>query len=92
MSCLLIRTKAVYIFNGLDDSPQKTRPAKRRKVAGKAGKARDPVAPKFRFTPLFNGAEGADCVRLRQELYESAWSDTDRHIQVCFCLPLTGWL
>lgn len=87
--------KVAYIFNPGDGNQQnaqiaQARPAKRRKVARTtkidASKQHVPQ-PESAFTPLFNGAESHDVVRLRKELFETAWPVLEARIQVGCTLP-----
>jgi hypothetical protein len=61
------------------------RPAKRRKVAKQKSPipARQEYVQAFEFEVLLNGLESPESARLRQELFESCWSDTEERIQVC---------
>jgi origin recognition complex subunit 3 len=75
----------VYVYapvNAPDDAS--TRPAKRRKV-GRAETSISgiPPAQTLHFEPLLNSLENPECVALRQETFERAWSKTDAQIQVC---------
>ena len=60
-----------------------TRPAKRRKVA-RAQTVISGTGPAqtLKFEPLLNGLESPECVALRQQTFEHAWSRTDKQIQV----------
>ncbi|KAI0125953.1 origin recognition complex subunit [Xylariales sp. AK1849] len=76
--------QAAYIFDPSDEADNPARPAKRRKVskrhskeATKEGSTRSSTSL---FQPLFDGAESEDCVRLRQKLFEEAWSCIDKRI------------
>lgn len=85
----------MYIFNpggsvqNHDGGELGTRPLKKRKVSRKAGprsqqqqqqQSTRPPGPEF--IPLFNGAEKAGAVRLRKELFETAWPILEGRIQV----------
>jgi origin recognition complex subunit 3 len=74
----------VYIYApayASDDAS--TRPAKRRKVA-KVQTVVSGTGPAqvLKFEPLLNGLESSECVALRQQTFEHAWSRTDKQIQV----------
>ena len=60
-----------------------TQPSKRRKLA----RAQTVIsgtgsAQTLKFEPLLNGLESPECVALRQQTFEHAWSRTDKQIQV----------
>ncbi|KAL2159204.1 hypothetical protein VTH06DRAFT_2636 [Thermothelomyces fergusii] len=81
--------RAAFIFNsastsrgGSNNDHRSSRPYKRRKLA-QAG-ASDPqqdVASGPAFPPLFNGAESPDAVKLRKDLFETAWPVLETRIQ-----------
>ncbi|KAH6854476.1 origin recognition complex subunit 3 N-terminus-domain-containing protein [Chaetomium sp. MPI-CAGE-AT-0009] len=79
--------RAAFIFNanpGDSSSSSKpaARPTKRRKVANPdAPGLQDGLQPGVAFPPLFNGAESPDAVRLRRELFETAWPVLEGRIQ-----------
>ncbi|KAK4128401.1 hypothetical protein N657DRAFT_562801 [Parathielavia appendiculata] len=77
--------RAAYIFNAdqpLSTQKQTPRPAKRRKVAkADAPRPHQDSSVELAFPPLFNGAEGSDAVRLRKQLYETAWPVLEDRIQ-----------
>ncbi|OTB18397.1 hypothetical protein K445DRAFT_315203 [Daldinia sp. EC12] len=74
--------QAAYVFDPLDGVDGANRPAKRRKVSNRPSKAetQEPDASLI-FQPLFSGSEDECCVRLRQKLFESSWSQIDERIQ-----------
>ncbi|KAI1466858.1 origin recognition complex subunit 3 N-terminus-domain-containing protein [Daldinia caldariorum] len=74
--------QAAYVFDPLDGIDGASRPTKRRKVSNRHNKAetREPSAS-LTFQPLFGGSEDERCVRLRQQLFESSWSQIDERIQ-----------
>ncbi|KAI1474810.1 origin recognition complex subunit 3 N-terminus-domain-containing protein [Daldinia eschscholtzii] len=74
--------QAAYVFDPLDGVDGANRPAKRRKVSNRPSKAetQEPDASLI-FQPLFSGSEDECCVRLRQKLSESSWSQIDERIQ-----------
>jgi origin recognition complex subunit 3 len=82
--------QVAYIFNsgdGVQTGPvPSARPAKRRKVAKTtkidAPKQQQTFISESAFTPLFNGAESPDAVRLRKGLFETAWPVLEARIQV----------
>ncbi|GAB1311293.1 Origin recognition complex subunit 3 [Madurella fahalii] len=77
--------RGVYVFNPGEssrDAQPGTRPAKRRRASKKDApkpQQRTNIGPEF--TPLFNGAENPRAVRLRQELFETAWPVLEGRIQ-----------
>ncbi|KAF3056347.1 Origin recognition complex subunit 3 [Daldinia childiae] len=74
--------QAAYVFDPLDGADGASRPAKRRKVSNRQNKAeaQGPDAS-LTFQPLFGGSENERCVRLRQQLFETSWSQIDERIQ-----------
>jgi origin recognition complex subunit 3 len=78
--------QTAFIFNGpaiAESTKQTARPAKRRKVARPdSPKPQQAAAAGPAFPALFNGAEGPDAVRLRKELFETAWPVLEGRIQV----------
>ncbi|KAK6954404.1 hypothetical protein Daesc_004371 [Daldinia eschscholtzii] len=74
--------QAAYVFDPLDGADGANRPAKRRKVSNRPSKAetQEPDASLI-FQPLFGDSEDERCVRLRQNLFESSWSQIDERIQ-----------
>ncbi|KAI0482807.1 origin recognition complex subunit 3 N-terminus-domain-containing protein [Xylariaceae sp. FL0804] len=76
--------QAAYVFDPSDAAAgEGPRPAKRRRVSGKATgqKALQDTASIQAFPPLFSGVEDERCARLRQQLFEDAWSNIDMRIQ-----------
>ncbi|KAH6636647.1 origin recognition complex subunit 3 N-terminus-domain-containing protein [Chaetomium tenue] len=71
--------RAAFIFNATSgDSTSSNKPAarptKRRKVAKADGPGlKEGLETGPAFPPLFNGVESPDAVRLRRELFETAW-------------------
>lgn len=81
-----LSAQPAFIFSPEDDHEQATRPSKRRKVSKKDKSTADagPTKATSSFVPLFNGAESADCVAVREQLFEKAWSGIEARIQVRF--------
>lgn len=84
---LLTKTlQAAFIFGQDDETDRASRPAKRRKISGKAASARSRLGthpqPGSEFVPLFHGAENHEFVKLRQALFADAWTEIDARIQV----------
>ncbi|KAI1382237.1 origin recognition complex subunit 3 N-terminus-domain-containing protein [Hypoxylon crocopeplum] len=74
--------QAAYIFDPLDEPDGTVRPAKRRKVSKKRRQPETHEADSsLTFQPLFSGSEDKRCARLRQQLFESSWSQIDKRIQ-----------
>lgn len=83
--------QAAYIFNPIEDAEHGSRPSKRRRVSGtaeSAGTTPDDVSSGFE--PLFKGAEKAECVRRRKELFETSWAPIENRIQVRRRRPVRG--
>jgi origin recognition complex subunit 3 len=77
--------QAAYIFSaGTQPATKQTaRPAKRRKVAkADAPSLTQGSVIEAEFPPLFNGAESPDAVRVRKQLFETAWPVLEDRIQV----------
>jgi origin recognition complex subunit 3 len=82
---------ATAAAENLNTKQTTARPAKRRKVARPPG-ADAPKPQQQQTTPtttagppfpaLFNGAEGPEAVRLRKQLFETAWPVLEGRIQV----------
>ncbi|KAK3299014.1 origin recognition complex subunit 3 N-terminus-domain-containing protein [Chaetomium fimeti] len=79
--------RVAFIFNanpGDSSSSSKpaARPTKRRKVVkADAPGPQEGLQAGPAFPPLFNGAEGPDAVRIRRELFETAWPVLEGRIQ-----------
>ncbi|TVY64314.1 Origin recognition complex subunit [Lachnellula suecica] len=72
----------IYAPGSTNDEAPERPPAKRRKVAkGKASAQAQDRTRTLAFEPLLKGAESAECVQLRQDLFRKCWSDTDGRIQ-----------
>lgn len=93
-------SQAAFIFNSAPgDTPGQNataaRPAKRRKIAkSDVPRPQDGTATEAAFPPLFNGAESPGAVKLRKELFDTAWPVLEGRIQVRmlpYLLRLDGW-
>ncbi|KAI1082866.1 origin recognition complex subunit 3 N-terminus-domain-containing protein [Whalleya microplaca] len=74
--------QSAYVFDPLDETDGKSRPAKRRKISKKPNRSEThEITTPLEFQPLFNGSENERCVRLRQQLFEKSWSQIDKRIQ-----------
>ncbi|PHH89036.1 hypothetical protein CDD83_6733 [Cordyceps sp. RAO-2017] len=74
--------QVAYIFNPDEDEVRGERPSKRRRVSKEAKRTEAPADEAGSlFVPLLNGAEKAECVRLRQQLFEESWARIDGRIQ-----------
>lgn len=86
-SLLIENLQAAFVFGQDDETDRASRPAKRRKISGKAAtvKSRHGTHPQpgSEFVPLFHGAENHEFVKLRQALFADAWTEIDARIQVC---------
>ncbi|KAE9381721.1 origin recognition complex subunit [Stipitochalara longipes BDJ] len=72
----------VYVYTPANAPDDATRPAKRRKVANvQALIPADVPARISRFEPLLSGLESSECVALRQQTFEYAWSKTEAQVQ-----------
>lgn len=79
--------QAAFIFNSAPgDVPNQNataRPAKRRKIAkSDIQRPQHDSAIESAFPPLFNGAEKPEAVKLRRELFDTAWPLLEGRIQV----------
>lgn len=50
----------------------------------------EPRKPGTLFVPLFNGAESEECVAVREQLFEEAWTSIESRIQVRPRFSTTG--
>ncbi|KAI0842085.1 origin recognition complex subunit 3 N-terminus-domain-containing protein [Hypoxylon sp. FL0890] len=74
--------QAAYVFDPSEEADRASRPTKRRKVSKKPSKPEiEDTDAWLTFQPLFGGAEGERCVRLRQQLFEKSWAQIDERIQ-----------
>ncbi|KAJ6445690.1 Carbamoyl-phosphate synthase arginine-specific large chain [Purpureocillium lavendulum] len=74
--------QVAYIFDQDDDETRRERPSKRRRVSKQAKKiSAAPEEAESLFVPLLSGKESAECVRLRQRLYEDSWAKVDARLQ-----------
>lgn len=84
---LIEALQAAFIFGQDGETDRVSRPAKRRRISGKAVSvnAKDGVRsqPISEFVPLLHGVEDPEFVSLRQALYADAWTAIDARIQVC---------
>lgn len=75
--------------------PLAERPSKRRRTSAKSappqkavperdgdGDQADSTRPSSLFVPLLNGLESAECVRLRERLFEESWGRSETRVQV----------
>jgi origin recognition complex subunit 3 len=82
--------QAAFIFTpGPGDIPGQNatpvRAAKRRKIAKSDGpRPQHGSAHESVFPPLFNGAERPEAVKLRKELFDTAWPVLEDRIQVSY--------
>ncbi|KAK2610934.1 hypothetical protein N8I77_004321 [Diaporthe amygdali] len=77
--------RAAFIFGQDGETDRVLRPAKRRRISGKAvsvnaknGVRSQPISE---FVPLLHGVEDPEFVSLRQALYADAWTAIDARIQ-----------
>ncbi|KAH0437004.1 origin recognition complex subunit [Colletotrichum camelliae] len=73
--------QAAYIFRPQGEEGKPQRPAKRRRVSKNAvnEEANNTIATTF--VPSLNGGELAECVRIREKLFETSWSRLESKVQ-----------
>ena len=83
MTSELTKTQTSYIFAPAGTSEPAHPAPKRRKLAKSKSVAQTDIEVEaVKFGALFNGAESADCVGLRYELYQESWEKIEGQIHV----------
>ncbi|KAH9242953.1 hypothetical protein K456DRAFT_1767418 [Colletotrichum gloeosporioides 23] len=73
--------QAAYIFRPQGEEGKPQRPAKRQRVSKNAVNEEANNAIATTFVPSLNGGELAECVRIREKLFESSWSRLESKLQ-----------
>ncbi|KAI8193983.1 Origin recognition complex subunit 3 [Colletotrichum sp. SAR 10_65] len=73
--------QAAYIFRPQGEEGKPQRPAKRQRVSKNAVNEEANNAIATTFVPSLNGGELAECVRIREKLFESSWSRLESKVQ-----------
>ncbi|CCF43521.1 origin recognition complex subunit [Colletotrichum higginsianum] len=73
--------QAAYIFRPKGGEAGVDRPAKRRRVSEKAVIEETNIANSASFASLLNGAELAECVKLREKLFQTSWGHLESKVQ-----------
>ncbi|KZL86627.1 origin recognition complex subunit [Colletotrichum incanum] len=73
--------QAAYIFRPKGEEVGADRPAKRRRVSKNAVIEEANVANSSTFAPLLNGGELAECVKLREKLFQTSWGRLESKVQ-----------
>ncbi|GKT42167.1 origin recognition complex subunit 3 [Colletotrichum spaethianum] len=74
--------KAAYIFRPKGEEAGVDRPAKRRRVSKNAVVEEANLAGSSTFAPLLNGSELAECVKLREKLFQASWGRLESKVQL----------